>query len=128
MIAHRVFWSLVLITQLGLIALAFFPGVTGVRIPPIAIAFEAIGCVALVGLVLQRRVLSHRFWAGAFGVLVAMALVGMLQLAWRAIGGPSGEHAGIVALVTVGAYALNLFAVFVYVYGSRAVWPAPEPA
>lgn len=128
-IPHRIFWGLVLILQVGMIYLALTPSlVVNTKLPTLGIVFQAFSCLGILGLVLQRRIFRHNFWAGYFGVIVASALFGLMMLAGFGFNGPTEDSALVVTAIAAVGYILSIFGIFIYVYASPHIWFRPAEA
>jgi peptidoglycan biosynthesis protein MviN/MurJ (putative lipid II flippase) len=123
----RLFWSLVLLMQLASITIELVLS-DGLAAPAALLA--AACCAPLAGLILQRRLRSHDFWAGFFGIAAvygAFAAIAMLALVAAAAFVPHGQG----ALYALGAalaltQVLAVFGAFVYVFGSPQIWGVGE--
>lgn len=115
--------------QVGMIYWALTPSlVVNTKLPLFGIVFQAISCFGILGLVLQRRIFRHNFWAGYFGVLVASALFGLMMLAGFGFKGPTEDSDFAVTVVAAIGYILSIFGIFIYVYASPRIWIRPAEA
>ena len=128
--AERVFWSIVLLLQIGAMTIDLGLNPLG---SSLLLDISALCSLATAGLVLQRRIFRHNFWAGLVGVVfpygafMALALVATSGLALLAPDfSPGRADPVIVAAMLV--QLLTFAAPFFYVFGSPHIWAGDDLA